>query len=770
MLSRLNSSVRGRLVCLVLAIALPASALVGLLVWQAYRNQRGTVTQDLLATTRVLAAMVDNEMADLEALLQSLAAGRELRGDDVAAFEARLRRAERGGERWFVLAEMDGQQLIDTRRPTGDPLPRHPLPEEQRAAVEQGRTYFSDVMHSPAVAPPVLSISVPVVVPGEPRRVLSGGWQPGAFARELPVDRFAAGLVVCVLDRTGRIALHSVDGERFVGELAPPELRRDLRERPEGWRHVTTLEGWESIVVHSRAPRTGWNVAIGAPLRELDRPARRLLFAGMTATVLLMGIAGWMAVWIGRAVVRSVDNLVADTHALGRGERPPERSGALEEIDFVAQAMRETARRLGEREQENARLTRALQTDLEREKRAEERQAALFALAAAVNRAGELPEILEAAISAILRCRGADRAAILLPDAARAGAMRCRAVHGVAGAFCRAIEEMVPWAGDEVSPPPRQIGAAAGANPELRRAMVAEGVAVLVCVPLLVQRRLGGMFVLCHDGPREISADALQPMQTIASQVAFALERQRHAEALESLVQERTASLRDAVAQMEEFSYSVSHDLRAPARAMRAYAEVILEDHGQALDPTGRELLGRIQRNSLRMDRLIQDLLTYTRISRREVRLEPVAVEKLIAEVVLQYPELGAERADIVVCGPIASVQAHEPSLSQVVSNLLSNAVKFVPPGRRPRVEIRSVEAAGRVCVEVRDNGIGIAPEAQRRLFRMFERVHRGHYEGTGIGLAIVRRALERMNGTVGVESDGKGGSVFWFELPPAHA
>jgi signal transduction histidine kinase len=252
--------------------------------------------------------------------------------------------------------------------------------------------------------------------------------------------------------------------------------------------------------------------------------------------------------------------------------------------------------------------------------------------------------------------------------------------------------------------------------------------------------------------------------------VAFAIERRRSAEALDALVNERTASLRQAIEQMEEFSYTVSHDLRAPVRAMRGYAEAILQDYGRQLDPEGIALLTRIHHNSARMDRLIADVLTYSRVSRRELRLEPLAMEKLLADVIQQYPEMQPPRATIEICPPFAPVLAHEPSLAQVLSNLLGNAVKFVAPGTQPRVRIRGEPLNGRVRVWFEDNGIGIKPEYQSRIFGMFERVHpHANYEGTGVGLAIVRKALERMNGTVGLESDGVSGCKFWIELPAAN-
>jgi signal transduction histidine kinase len=299
--------------------------------------------------------------------------------------------------------------------------------------------------------------------------------------------------------------------------------------------------------------------------------------------------------------------------------------------------------------------------------------------------------------------------------------------------------------------------------------MAAEGIKALAFVPLTYEKRLLGKFMIYFDAPHTFAKGELRPVETIASQVAFAIERQRDAEALEALVNERTSSLRQIMAQMEEFSYSVSHDLRAPVRAMRGYAEVILQDHGWRLDKEAKELLMRIARSGARMDRLIQDLLTYSRISRLEVTLEPVSLDKLVREIVQQYPDMRPENADIEVEGLLPDVLAHEPSLTQVISNLLSNAVKFVRPQGRPRVRVSVDQRDSRARLWIVDNGIGIKPEHQSRLFGMFERINPASaYEGTGIGLAIVRKAIERMNGSVGVESDGVSGSRFWVDLPIA--
>lgn len=242
-----------------------------------------------------------------------------------------------------------------------------------------------------------------------------------------------------------------------------------------------------------------------------------------------------------------------------------------------------------------------------------------------------------------------------------------------------------------------------------------------------------------------------------------------HAGDLERVVAARTASLREAIVQMEEFSYSVSHDLRAPLRAMNGYAEALMEDYGPRLDDTARDYLRRIRRSSERMEKLTHDVLTYSRIARAEVTFAPVELAPLVRDLVGQYAELQPGTSDLVLEEPLHRVLGHELSVGQCLGNLLTNAAKFVAPGVRPRIRISTTERDGLVRVWVADNGIGIPPAQQKNLFQMFERVPTPRpYEGTGIGLAIVRKAMEKMGGRYGLESDGATGSRFWIELPGA--
>ena len=149
--------------------------------------------------------------------------------------------------------------------------------------------------------------------------------------------------------------------------------------------------------------------------------------------------------------------------------------------------------------------------------------------------------------------------------------------------------------------------------------------------------------------------------------------------------------------------------------------------------------------------------------------LAPVELDRLVEDICRDHPEFQLPQAQLAVDRPLGVVMGNEAYLTQSLTNLLGNAVKFVPAGRVPVLRIWTERRGSMVRVLLQDNGIGVPAEHHERIFRIFERLHpRGEFEGTGVGLAIVRRAVQRMNGTVGVISPAEGGSVFWLELPAA--
>jgi len=248
----------------------------------------------------------------------------------------------------------------------------------------------------------------------------------------------------------------------------------------------------------------------------------------------------------------------------------------------------------------------------------------------------------------------------------------------------------------------------------------------------------------------------------------------QYAADLERQVRERTADLKAANARLEAFAFSVAHDLRAPLRGMHGLSQALVEDYGDRLDDVGRDYARRIIQEATSMDTLIQDLLAYGRLSHVELPVKAVDLQEVLESALHVVREEAAERgAAIDVDANLPTVTGNRSVLVQVFTNLLSNAIKF--GGARPRVrvwaETRDNHDGGIAHVWVEDQGIGIAPEHQERIFAVFERLHGVEtYPGTGIGLAIFRKGIERLGGHVGVESAEGRGSRFWIELPKAEA
>ncbi|MGZ8939984.1 MAG: hybrid sensor histidine kinase/response regulator [Limisphaerales bacterium] len=231
---------------------------------------------------------------------------------------------------------------------------------------------------------------------------------------------------------------------------------------------------------------------------------------------------------------------------------------------------------------------------------------------------------------------------------------------------------------------------------------------------------------------------------------------------------DRAQQLSLANLELESFCYTIAHDLRAPLRAMEGLTALLLEEYTEKLDSSARDYGMRIRTAAARMDQMIQELLAYSRLSLLSIEAQPVRLSRAIKDALSQLTwDLEQRNAHVVVEESGHCVLGNYVILVQVLVNLVSNALKFVQEGKTPQIKIHDELRDGKVRVWVEDNGIGIAQEHRDRIFRIFERLHgRDNYAGTGVGLAIVHKSIQRMNGQVGLESDVGKGSRFWFELP----
>jgi signal transduction histidine kinase/uncharacterized protein YoxC len=293
----------------------------------------------------------------------------------------------------------------------------------------------------------------------------------------------------------------------------------------------------------------------------------------------------------------------------------------------------------------------------------------------------------------------------------------------------------------------------------------------VLATPLRLGGRPAGVIMVYSVRPRQWTADEFRIVEWASAQCSLAMESHQLREQLartnkelDSLVSQRTAELQEIVQDLEHFSYTITHDLRAPLRAMHGFASMLDEDCRDQLSMESRDYILRITTAAARMDRLITDALSFSGAARKEFEMVPTDPGRLLRGMVESYPVFQPPAAHVHIAPDLPLVLGNEAALTQCFSNLLGNAVKFVEPGNTPRVTIRAERRGEMVRLWFEDNGIGIAPALQSRLFGMFQRLNKS-YEGTGIGLALVKKVTARMGGTVGVESEAGRGSRFWLEL-----
>ncbi len=299
------------------------------------------------------------------------------------------------------------------------------------------------------------------------------------------------------------------------------------------------------------------------------------------------------------------------------------------------------------------------------------------------------------------------------------------------------------------------------------------GIHSYAAIPLIVHGNILGIIGLASQTPRDFSIQK-SFLETLANEAALGLqnamlleELRRYENELEKRIARRTAQLLEANKELESFSYSVSHDLRAPLRAIDGFSRILAEDYGTALDDEARRLIGVIRKNTQHMGQLIDDLLAFSRTSRQPLHPSKINMNDLAKAIYYELTDENQRKTITFKLHPLPQITGDASLLRQVWHNLLGNALKFSQKQKNPHIEIGFIDHPDSVVYYVKDNGVGFDMQYAHKLFQIFQRLHSSdEFEGTGVGLSIVQRIINRHRGRVWAEAKRNAGATFYFSLP----
>ncbi len=403
--------------------------------------------------------------------------------------------------------------------------------------------------------------------------------------------------------------------------------------------------------------------------------------------------------------------------------------------------------------------------DITDRKRHEEIQNVLYELVASMNRGMDLPEICDAALDAIVRCQNADRASILLYDSDKV--MRFKAWRNLSEKYRRAVEGHSPWKPDDRAPQPVFISdiSQVELDEHLRETILTEGICALAFVPITYESRLLGKFMIYYNAPHPFSSEEIRPAQTVASQIAFAIERKRTEDEMKCARDEAQRANRAK----DDFLAALSHELRTPLNPVLLLASDYANNHD--LPPRVRLAFDTIRKNVELEARLIDDLLDISRITcgKFAMEMEPVDVNATISAAVEKIQgDIGQKQIALALnfAAPEFTVRGDAVRLQQVFWNILKNAAKFTPT--KGKISVATRMEKNELIVKISDSGIGMTEHELSRVFEAFSQGEQANqFGGLGLGLAISRSLVDAHFGRICAESAGPGkGATFIIALP----
>lgn len=681
--------------------------MAGALLYVHYEHQQSHLTEDSAASARAISYAVDRELLSIETALLALAGSPSLQVKNLAAFDVQARHIVRDRRiSNIVLCDLNARQLINTRQPQDTPLPQ-PLPlygnpELVQRVIAAGKPVVSDLFIGRIVQRPLVSVGVPVKQGDKVIYVLTGTIEPASFAQILTQQQLAVDQVVEILDRSGTVVARNQEFQGRVGHKAPGPLLDRLKEGGEGVLKAVDLEGQAALMVYSRSRVSGWSTYIALPREDLMRELWPTLWPLIVATMLLLLAALGMAWVMGGHITRAIHELGAPALALGEGRALTVPTLPIREVDDIGKAITRASEMLSS------------------------------AHAARSRTEARMSGIVESAMDAIVTVN--DQQMIVLFNPAACAMFDCPVEEAVGLPITHFI--------------PRRFHGRHAAYMRRRRA---QRKAFGVAGDAMGLRRNGEEF------PVEVSYS-----NVVESGAAF------HT----LIIRDVTARvrIRDALQRsnldLQRFAYVASHDLKTPLRSISGFVQVLERKYSEKLDDSALLLIRRTSDAAHRLEQLTDDLLSYARLNAEIRPFAPVNCVDVANDVTQLLDASMRSTGAVVSMGELPRVMGDRTLLVQLFLNLVGNGIKYCRDGT-PAVHLSATKEDSEWVFSVADNGIGIDPRHHDRIFEIFKRLHtQKDYPGTGIGLAVCRRVVERHGGRIWIKSALGKGSTFCFTIP----
>lgn len=687
---------------------LPPVVLAAIFIAYYFIEQRAHLTEDSMVGVRQLVSAVDRELASTEVALGVLATSPSLAVGDFAAFRQQANAMQAIGlVTSITLVDMSGRPLVSTH-PKGEQDVVSPVQKTQiETALETGRWVFTDASGLSNGGLP--QANVVVAVPNYPIRLaLVGIVNPARIQKILTGQRFSDDRAVIVFDSLALVTARSREIGRYIGKSVSPALLAALAKSPEGNLETVTLDGVPVVSVYSRSGVTGWGVAIGIPSRLLIEDLQRSIWLLAAFATALFGVSLGLAWFLGGRITKTMAALSGPALALGKGQAVSVPRLPIREADDVGQAIAKAS------------------------------QAIVDSASALITSESRMRGVLESAMDAIVTLD--DHQNVVLFNTAACNMFGCSAADAIGQSITRFIPDR--FHDRHFDMVTRPVAAAAGEGEPAVTGAPVTGVAV----------RTDG-----EEFPVEVSYSHAQASGSTWHTLIIR-DITTRVRAYEALERSNT--------DLQQFAYVASHDLKTPLRSIGGFVQLLERNYAANLDEKALSLIHRTAQAASRLEQLTDDLLSYARLSSEAKPFAPVELDDVSAEVISLLDAVISESKAVVTLSRLPCVMGDHTQLVQLLLNLLGNGMKYCQ-GRTPTVQVYVRRLSHQWEFAVSDNGIGIEAKHYDRIFEVFKRLHtQKEYAGTGIGLAVCRRVVERHGGDIWVKSVVGEGSTFYFTLP----